>query len=370
MSSPPRPPTPGARRGPLVGALALALMLPAAARAAVVLDAFHQGSASNSPDLTNTPFTVGPGANRLMIIAVSIAGDVPVTSAGFKGVAAQRFLTESNNQPSAPCHTEVWRIINPPTGPGTVAVTLSGAAAFGVGVVSYFGVDQKNPMGTAGTSAGTDSSIRVSANVPDGRPLVGVACLGGSWPMLAGPNAVTGSGDTNLWDFTEPNLVGLGGHQASAGSVTVSWNVAFSGTFVWAAAGVTIAPAALAPPPDAGPDASPDLRPDARLPGDPPAGTDLAPDLPPPPDAGIDAQDPADPDAEIEPDADIQIEDAEMEPPLEEDGPPPLAEDGGQTTVRDVNLRVGCACRQGASGRPGVALIVVLGWLLARRRPR
>src|SRR6185436_835708 len=41
--------------------LAVLLLGAAPARAAVVLDAFAQGSASNSPDLTDTRFTVGTG---------------------------------------------------------------------------------------------------------------------------------------------------------------------------------------------------------------------------------------------------------------------------------------------------------------------
>ena len=143
----------------------------------------------------------------------------------FRGLPASRFTSLGTNQPGALCRTEIWRLVNPPSGAGLVAVNLSAATAFGVGVVSYSGVNQKNPVVSGSTAIGATSPVRVTASVSDARPVVAVACLGGTWAMKAGPDAVAGAGDTNLWDFTERNVVGLGGQQAAQGGATVSWNV-------------------------------------------------------------------------------------------------------------------------------------------------
>jgi len=357
--------------------LAVLLLGAAPARAAVVLDAFAQGSASNSPDLTDTRFTVGTGADRLMIITVSLAGNASATSVSFRGVPAQRVSFVSTGVPAAPCRAELWRIVAPPVGLGLVAVTVSSPTAFGVGVVSYSGVDQSTPTTAASSGTGMSSPVRIMANVPDGRPLLGVACLGGTWPMRAGPDAVAGLGDTGLWDFTEPSVVGLGSQQASPGTAQVSWNVTWSGSFAWAALGMTINPSAASP--DAGVDAGADAASDAASDTGPPDTATMPPDAPAPPDvgqadAGADGQEP---DADELPDADVVVE-VDAEEPADGGADEPTAppadagvspDDGDGTTARDVNLRVGCACRVGDVGRPSAGLFVLL-IVIARRRRR
>jgi MYXO-CTERM domain-containing protein len=366
--------------GLFAAALLASLSAPRPGRAAVVLDAFAQGSTASSPSLDNTAFTVGTGSDRLMIIVVSMNGEVPVTSVSFRNISATRYFIQASNQPGALCRTEIWRLVDPPSGAGFVKVSLTSATEFGVGVISYSGVDQKTPTSTVTTATGGTSPIRVSVPAPDNRPVLAVACLGGTWAMRAGPDAVAGPNDAVVWDFTEKNVVGLGAQQTQQGGGTVSWNVTWPDTFAWVAAGVSITPVPPPPPPpDAGPDLAPDVGPDTRPPNDPmppplpDAGVDLPPP-PPPPDAGEDAQIPEEDAGEIEPgpDADIVSDDADadIDPPPPGDGPVPVPGDPSGTTVRDVNLEVGCACRLGGHGRPGLLPALALGLLVVRRRRR
>jgi hypothetical protein len=364
----------------LAGATAAWLLVADPARGAAVLDSFAQGSASNSADLGNTGFTVGTGSDRLLVVAVSLAGSATVSNVSFRGLPATRFTSVGTNQPGSLCRTEIWRLVNPPSGAGFVAVNLSTATAFGVGVVSYSGVDQKNPIAMGTSAIGAVTPIQIGAGVSDARPVVGVACLGGTWAMRAGPDAVAGPGDTTLWDFTERNVVGLGGQQAAQGGATVSWNVTWADPYAWAAVAVTITPAFVPPPfpppPDAAPDLAPDVARDTRPPNDPMPVRDLAADQSPriSPDAGADEarpeEDAADDAGEIESDADVPTEDAEIEPVQVGDGAAPVTGDPGGATVRDVNLQVGCACRLGHGDRPAGLLWLPLALLLARRRRR
>jgi MYXO-CTERM domain-containing protein len=352
----------------LVAALALA---PASARAAAVLDNFRQGSHAGTSGLS-IGFVVGSGADRLLLVGVSTArSDVAVTGVSWRGVAGTHILALPINQGSRDCRTELWQVLDPPSGLGQVAVTLSSTAAMGMGMVSYSGVDQQSPTSVAATATGSASPVRVPVSVPSARPVLGLACLGGTWNMLNGPDAIASPGDTNLWDFTEQNVVGLGNHQAfpGSGALAISWNVTFADPFAWGAIGLSITPAGLAPPP---PDAGPDLAPDL--------GPDLGPDL-------RVAEDAVGPDA-LTPPAEDGGADRESEPPdaattpadaeLEPDAPPPVEPpdvssphdpDGGDI-ARDVNLRVGCACRLDGRGSSAPVLVGALGLLalFIRRR--
>ena len=355
--------------------VALALYLaPGPARAAALLDAAFQGSTSSGPDLNNTPFTVGNGSDRLMIISVSTAGDVPVASASFRGVPATRVFTQTSVAAGPLCRTEIWRIVGPPSGTGFVAVSLTGMTSFGLGVVSYSGVDQSNPVTVYSTAAGMASPVRVVVTAPDSRPALGVACLGGIWAMLTGPDATTGGGQSVLWDFTERNVVGLGGHLAVMGGGAMTWDIAFRGSFAWVATGLSINPSGLPPSPDAGADANPDVSPDAQLDVGPPDELAAAPDLTPA-DAGVEAGTDAEQTADAATDeggadAGESSADAEVDATADDrSGRSPVDGDPGGTTVHDVNLRVGCACRLGGgSGPAGFWLLLPLALLFARRR--
>jgi hypothetical protein len=164
--------------------------------------------------------------------------------------------------------------------------------------------------------------------------VLGAACLGGAWktgPTLTTPEAVpAAAGADELWNFTEPAIVGLGSHQVAMNGVArVSWEVAGSEPYQWMAMGVSIKPDGEILP-DAGPDSGADAAADG--------GGDAAPDR------GTAA-------------------DGTPVAPDEEDGG---VEAGG---VADVHLRVGCACDTGRARPAGAALplLFLLVWALRRK---
>ena len=360
--------------------LGCALGTPGLAHGAVALDNFRQGSHAGTSSLA-IGFTVGAGADRLLLVGVSTArSDVSVTGVSWRGVAGSRVVAQNAGQPGRDCRSELWRVLDPPSGPGQVAVNLTGISAMGMGMVSYSGVDQQSPTSLAATAVGGASPVRVQVTVASPRPILGIACLGGTWGLINGPDAVAASNDVNLWDFTEQNVVGLGNYQAqfAGNSALISWSVTFNDPFAWGAVGLSITPAGLTPPPPP-PDAAPDTGPDLRAPEDVFVPPDLAP---PRADAGADAALMAD--AGIEADvleADAQEADAQESDAGEEgdaaaapdaaapvDGPAADPDDAG-STIRAVDLRVGCACQLGggSSGAPWLVLLLALGLLLRRR---
>jgi MYXO-CTERM domain-containing protein len=259
-----------------------------------------------------------------------------------------------------------------------VAVNLSGSSAMGMGMVSYTGVDQQSPTGVPVMNTGAASPVRVVVPVTGPRPILGASCIGGSWGLMNGPDAVAASNDVNLWDFTEQNVVGLGNHQAmfSGGSASISWNVSFADPFSWGAVGLSITPVGGAPPPppdaapDLAPDVAPDLAVDTRVPADLAVPVDLAP---PPEDAGV-AADAEEPSPSLDAEEGTPEADAEAPPPFDSapaDTAPPDPDDAGNT-IRGVDLEVGCACRLGGArlAPPWFSLLLGLLVLGLRRRRR
>jgi MYXO-CTERM domain-containing protein len=371
----------------LARAVALALLLASApfARAAVVLDSFRQGSASNTNDLDTTVLTVGNTSNRLVLVAVSLANPaVSVLSVTWRGLSAQRVYSQATGQLGKGCRTEVWQLVDPPPGAATTDVRLSAATALGVGLAVYSGVDAQHPVGARAMISGTTSPIVVSQAVPSGQPAVAVVCLGGTWTgELDAPAAVASPADTVLWDLSEPGLVGLASQRVAGNNntATVRWDLGGGSAFVWQGMMFSVNPAA---PEDAGvdagpdvgadvardlaPDLAPDRAPDLRVPDDLPADLtsvpDLAPllDLAPSPDLG------GEPTLESPPDAGSAEPDAHVAPAPGPDAAG--AQEPDADSFRDVHFQIGCACRVGAPDGGATVLFVSVVAVLALRRRR
>src|SRR5439155_8872361 len=142
---------------------------------------------------------------------------IVVSSISWQGMPATRAFAQGLNQNGRSCRTELWQMVAPPTGTAPLVVTLSAPTAFGVGAAAYSGVNQQDPLSLAVSAEGSASPVEITDGAPDDRPAIGVACLGGVWPGNAGPDAVAAPGDLAMWDFTEPNVVGLGSHRLVAG---------------------------------------------------------------------------------------------------------------------------------------------------------
>jgi MYXO-CTERM domain-containing protein len=301
--------------------------------AAVQLETFLQESVFDQAELDSPNLTVGTSPQQLLIVALATGNlAVETQQVEWNGEPLRRFESRSLTAPAGPCRLELWMLFDPKPGAGPLFVSLSAATGFGLGAVVYSGVDREAPFGPLEWKTGSGGSVSVDLPAPGSRPVLGAACLGGAWttgPTLTTPEAITGPGEDELWNFTEPRVVGLGSHRvAMNGRARVSWDITGSEPYEWLAMGVSIKPLVELLP-DAGPDAERDGATDVS---DGPADRGMSADLavPTEEDAGADA-----------------------------------------AGVADVHWRVGCACDTGRRGHGPAWPALVLALLIARpRRPR
>jgi hypothetical protein len=221
--------------------------LPLLCQAAVTVDAVtSQNTGANTsttlPLSGNTWTHTVSGNNTLLIVSVSINQSnqrESVSSITFNGKAFTVIGAATRNND---VQTELWYRIAPDSGTYNVVVTLTAAARFVAGAISFNGVDQGSPLGTfAGTSGNNSSPSVTVTSEPDG--LV-VDVLGYA---NSGPTSTVGAGQTQRWaqvttnGTASSNARGYSSTEAGATSVTMSWTI--SAGIKWAISAVPIVPA-------------------------------------------------------------------------------------------------------------------------------
>jgi hypothetical protein len=95
-------------------------------------------STTGSANSTTVTFakTVGSGANRLLLVGVSIHANQTVVSITYSGVALTPVARLQNGD-----WGELWRLVAPPSGTANVVVTIR-KRQFTAGAISFTGVDQ------------------------------------------------------------------------------------------------------------------------------------------------------------------------------------------------------------------------------------
>ena len=145
---------------------------------AIGFDATTQIGAAQQNAGSSWSHTVGTGLNR--IILVGVAGDDynpprSVTAVTYGGQALTRAKRTTDSAGST--WSEIWYLVQPPSGTNTVSVTLDGTPwAWYAGAISYTGVNQTVPMdatpvgtsGLSGTPSATITTVTDGAVVVDG----------------------------------------------------------------------------------------------------------------------------------------------------------------------------------------------------------
>jgi hypothetical protein len=307
--------------------------------AAVQVESSLQESVFDQDLLESPNLTVGTSPQRLLVVTVATGNlSAAIETVSWNGARLSRFASRALTAPAGPCLLELWTLLDPAPGTGPLQVSLSTSAGFGLGAVVYAGVDREAPFGPQFWRTGSGGRLSMDLPVPGTRPVLGAACMGGAWttgPTLTTPEAEPGAGEDELWNFTEPRVVGLGSHRmAMGGTARISWGVTGSEPYSWLAVGLSIKPAGEVLP-DAGPDGAADGGA-----GDDGGVGDVAPDRGMGPDRMV-------------------------RPPEEADA------DEIDASVASVHLRVGCACDTGSRCRGDTALLLlVLGLIVAGRRRR
>ena len=201
--------------------------------------AFDATAVSGGDNLASVSFShTCTGSDLLLLIAVhclQLSGQT-VSSITYNSVAATLVATADQGNR----YTELWRLAAPATGSNTLAATFSASMNnVGVRAISFTGVDQTTPLGSAVTATG--NSTTPSVIVPAATDDLVFDCLtiehAGTLSVGAGQTSrynaiVAGGGFNKAAGSTEPG----------AASVTMSWSDTAGGP--WAMIGVPIKPVA------------------------------------------------------------------------------------------------------------------------------
>ncbi|HLA77452.1 MAG TPA: DUF11 domain-containing protein, partial [Vicinamibacteria bacterium] len=208
-----------------------------------------------TPGTTNvvtTPALTPAGANRLLVVGVSInRNNSPAAVVGgvtFGGLPLTQLgqATEPTNNDR---RVELWYLVNPAAGAFPVITTINGLTATNTGVVvgaiSFSEVDTAAPFGAVATATGVNqagSTLNVASLAGDA--VIDTVAVGGNRTVsLPG-----GSGQTQRWNLNSTNnnsgtdVTGFGSTEpATAAATTMSET--FSGNSDWAQIGVAVKPA-------------------------------------------------------------------------------------------------------------------------------
>ncbi|MDW8267214.1 MAG: hypothetical protein RMJ52_17980, partial [Gemmataceae bacterium] len=194
----------------------------------------------------NVGHTVGSGSDRLLLVGITVEDD------GTAGITigtvtyAGNNLTLVGSASSGEVRTQIWRLISPPVGVGTVTISGTGAGTgdeIAVGAIHFFGVDQTTPLGTFTSATGTTSPATLTLASTAGQLVFGVLGLDDS------RTATSAGGQTQRWNIASQGTAGDGIRGAAAtqpggGSVTLSWTLPTADN--WALGAVRINPASSA----------------------------------------------------------------------------------------------------------------------------
>jgi hypothetical protein len=124
----------------------------------------HSSGGGFSVSSISFPLTVS-GSNRLLWVGVMFYqnGDTFIADVTYNGVSLT--VVPSSTENNGSLWIQQYTLVAPATGENTLQVQFGGNAAFDIGVVgiSFTGVDQSTPLGTAVTAA--DSSVTPSVTV-------------------------------------------------------------------------------------------------------------------------------------------------------------------------------------------------------------
>jgi hypothetical protein len=219
--------------------LAALLFLASPAWAGIAFDAAASAqSTAGATSLTYT-HTVGAGlSNGILVVGVSSgnpnAACVTVSTITYNGVSLTQIRADTHTDVSeGGVDSELWYLLAPASGVHSVVVTMSGAASgnFGVGSVSFSGVDQVSPIdaqnGGFSTTGGQTSVSHSVTTVANNAWVMDNLMFSGSGGSAT---ATVGGTQTQQWNLTMTfgYVIAAGstlGPITPAGSTAISWTV-------------------------------------------------------------------------------------------------------------------------------------------------
>src|SRR2546425_951723 len=101
---------------------------------------------TDSSGLVTISFTVGTGANRLLIVGGTV-DNFAITGVTYGGTALTQAVADTQKPTGS-----IWYLVNPPSGTASVVVSSSPSKGAIIGVISFTGVDQSTPIPTTATN--------------------------------------------------------------------------------------------------------------------------------------------------------------------------------------------------------------------------
>jgi len=207
--------------------------------AGICFDAASSSTPASASSFTWS-HTVGTGANRILIVGVSIrnSSSQTVTGVTYAGTPLTNIGVKAN---STVVRIEMWRLVNPPSGTANVVVTLSAAAKAVCGATSWTGVNQTTPLGTFVSATGSTNTPTVNATSATNEVVHDTVAAQGT------VTATVGAGQTQRWNavtsggLTSSNVRGAGSSEPGAATVTMSYSLSASAS--WAIGAVPLKPA-------------------------------------------------------------------------------------------------------------------------------
>jgi len=206
---------------------------------AIAFDAVSSGETTSSSVTFAHTIT---GSDTYLTVGVHFDDQSITATVTFNGVSMDQLALVRNTVNAT---TYLFGLVAPASGTHNIVVTLSGASFITlVTAVSFTGVDQSTPVGTAATNVGFSAPITVDVSSADDELVVDHA---GQVSHPATPNV--GAGQTARLNFDSVtagrNFHAFSSTEPGAGTVTMSWeDLPNEG---WTTATVPLKPAADAP---------------------------------------------------------------------------------------------------------------------------
>jgi RNA polymerase sigma-70 factor, ECF subfamily len=220
-----------------LGCASLTLLAPAA-QAAIVADSSELLDVFQETELV-AQFPVAPGADRYLLLAVTLTGaEAQVRAPSYAGVA-MGFIGKVSS-PAGSCTIEWWGLVAPAEGTHPFRASLSPRASqSGATLISYRGVEPRGTVGRFVAARGASGPTLVTIpGEPDEVILDGVCAWSpDSIVEIAGPR------QRAHWHWSSGSLSTAGSAREGGTDRTLSWTASGPGTMEWAAAGLSLRPA-------------------------------------------------------------------------------------------------------------------------------
>ena len=169
--------------------------------------------------------------NRLLLVGVSTGSGVTVSNITYGGFSLSRVQIV----PDSTVSSEVWQLVNPPSGTNAIAITRGGTGMLVAGGVTFSGVDQSTPLSAVASTTGSSSTPANTISSTTNE----IVFDNLAYDKSGNPGA--GSGQTKLWSIVSSES-GMASIKPGTNSVTMSWSTPNAS---WVDVAVSVKPAPL-----------------------------------------------------------------------------------------------------------------------------